>query len=105
MCILTNGFSHHYQLDEPTFIFRVVRYDFYLFIFSHFSMKCLCANRIAHIWGHSFGLCPIKGMPGLNELTCDLSVTYLVCMLAARTHGLSPKNVSMARILFVRVGA
>ena len=25
---LTNGFSHHYQLDEFTFIFRGVRSDF-----------------------------------------------------------------------------
>ena len=25
---LTNGFSHHYQLDEYTFIFRDVRSDF-----------------------------------------------------------------------------
>ena len=25
---LTNGFSHHYQLDESTFIFRDVRSDF-----------------------------------------------------------------------------
>ena len=42
---LTNGFSHHYQLDEFTFIFRGVRSDYYFL--SHFSMKFLCANRIA----------------------------------------------------------
>ena len=42
---LTNGFSHHYQLGESTFIFRGVRSDFY--ILSDFSMKFLCANRIA----------------------------------------------------------
>ena len=42
---LTNGFSHHYQLGLSTFIFRGVRSDFYFL--SHFSMKCLCANRIA----------------------------------------------------------
>ena len=41
----TNGFSHHYQLGESTFICRCVRSDFYFF--SHFSMKFLCANRIA----------------------------------------------------------
>ena len=41
---LTNGFSHHH-LDESTFIFRGVRYDFYFL--SHFSMKFLNANRIA----------------------------------------------------------
>ena len=40
---LTNGFSHHYHLDEFIFIFRGVRSDF----LSHFSMKFLCANRIA----------------------------------------------------------
>ena len=42
---LTNGFSHYYQLGESTFIFRGVRSDFYFL--SHFSMKFLCANRIA----------------------------------------------------------
>ena len=42
---LTNGFSHHYQLDESTFIFMGVRSDFYFL--SHFLMKFLCANRIA----------------------------------------------------------
>ena len=26
---LTNGFSHHYHLDESTFIFRSVRIEFY----------------------------------------------------------------------------
>ena len=35
--ILTNGFSHHYQLDESTFIFGGVRCDFYFL--SHFSMN------------------------------------------------------------------
>ena len=43
---LTNGFAHHYQLDESTFIFRGVRSDFQFL--SHFSMKkLLLANRIA----------------------------------------------------------
>ena len=42
---LTNGFSHHYQLDEPTFIFRGVSSDFYILL--NFSMKILFANRIA----------------------------------------------------------
>ena len=41
----TNGFSHHYHLGESTFIFRGVRSDFYFL--SDFSMKFLCANRIA----------------------------------------------------------
>ena len=38
---LTNGFSHHYQLDESTFIFRGVRSVYYFL--SHFSMKFLAA--------------------------------------------------------------
>ena len=42
---MTNGFSHHYLLDESTFIFRGVRTDFEFL--SHFSMKILYANRIA----------------------------------------------------------
>ena len=42
---LINGFSHPYQLGEATFFFRGVRSDFYLL--SHFSMKFLCANKIA----------------------------------------------------------
>ena len=42
---LTNGFSHHFRLGESTFIFRGDRSDFYFL--SHFSMKFLCANRIA----------------------------------------------------------
>ena len=42
---MTNGFSHHYHLEESTFVFRGVRSDFYFL--SHFSMKFFCANRIA----------------------------------------------------------
>ena len=42
---LTNGFSHHYQMGESTFIFRGVRCDFPSL--SDFSMKFACANRIA----------------------------------------------------------
>ena len=42
---LTNGFSHRYHLGESTFNFRGVRSD--IFFKSHFSMKFLCANRIA----------------------------------------------------------
>ena len=40
-----NGFSHCYHFDESTFIFRGVRSDFYFL--SKYSMKFLCANRIA----------------------------------------------------------
>ena len=42
---LTNGFSHRYQLGESTSINRGVRCDFKILF--HFSMKFLCANRIA----------------------------------------------------------
>ena len=57
---LTNCFSHHYQLDESTFTFRGVRSD--LYFLSHFSMKFLCANRIApdgtpHSAASHLGLC------------------------------------------------
>ena len=46
---LMNGFSHRYQLGESSFIFRGIRSDFFL---SRFSMKLLCANRIAPDWGY-----------------------------------------------------
>ena len=49
---LTNGFSHHYYLEESTFIFRGVRSDFHFL--SHFSMKFLCANKIAPRWDAAF---------------------------------------------------
>ena len=42
---LTNGFSHHYQLGESTFILRGVRGDFQFF--NNFLMKIHLANRIA----------------------------------------------------------
>ena len=42
--LTTNGFSHHYQLDESTFIFRDFS-DFYCL--SQFLMNFLLANRIA----------------------------------------------------------
>ena len=61
---MTNVFSHHYQLDESTFIFRDVRSDFY-FLFD-FSMKFLCVLR-RHIWGYAVCLCSIKRTPGLYE--------------------------------------
>ena len=41
----TKGPSHYNHLGESTFIFRGVRCVFYFL--SHFSMKFLCANRIA----------------------------------------------------------
>ena len=64
---LTNGFSHHYQLDESTFISRGVRSDFQFL--SHFFMKFLQANRIAPDGTpRSACPCPIKRTPGSNEL-------------------------------------
>ena len=41
---LTNGFSHNYQMDESTFIFRGVRSDFYFFI-SFFDVISLCKKN------------------------------------------------------------
>ena len=42
---LTSGLSHHYYLDESTFILRGFSWEFdFLF---HFSVKFLQANRIA----------------------------------------------------------
>ena len=52
---LTNEFSHHYQLDEPTFLFRGVR----IFIISFFDASHL---------GLCFCLCPTKRVPDLYEL-------------------------------------
>ena len=53
-------FPHHYQMGEFTFILRGVRSDSYFS--SHFSMKFLCANRIApdgmkHSATSHLGLC------------------------------------------------
>ena len=42
---LTNGFSHHCQLDESTFISRGIRSDFQFL--NKFLMKILLANRTA----------------------------------------------------------
>ena len=41
---LTNGFAHHYHLDESIFIFRGVRNDFYFFI-SFFDEISLCKQN------------------------------------------------------------
>ena len=87
-----NGFSHHYLLGESTSVLRGIRCDLILF---SFSMKILCANRIApdgtphsaasrtrrHIWGYSVCLCPIKGTQGLNELKAGNKVVsfFFIC--------------------------
>ena len=44
--LVTNGFSHYYQLDESTFVLRGFGSIFVSFLF-HFSMKFKRANRIA----------------------------------------------------------
>ena len=63
-------FHHNYQLGESTFIFGGVKSDFY--VLSHFSMKFLCANRLAPdgtprsagshlgLLGFAVCLCPTK---------------------------------------------
>ena len=53
---VTNGYSHPYHLDEPTFIFRGIRSNFSLLF--QFLMEFNSANRI--VWGYSLCLCPIK---------------------------------------------
>ena len=49
---LTNGFSHHYQLDESTFIVRGVRSDF-LFFISFFDEISLCKQNRSR-WDAAF---------------------------------------------------
>ena len=83
---MANGFSHHYQLDESTFVLRGVRSD--LYFLSHFSMKFLCANRKPqmgchvlrrHVWCYlgfwSGNLFLIAPFPDL----CLLVLFYTVC--------------------------
>ena len=53
---LTNGFSHHYQLGESTFIFRGARSDFLNFIqflYKKFSKQTESPQMGRHIWGYS----------------------------------------------------
>ena len=45
--LTTNGSSHHYQLDESTFIFRDFTCKSDFTCLSQFLMKFLLANRIA----------------------------------------------------------
>ena len=64
---LKNGFSHHYQLGESTFIFRGVRSDFY-FLSHFFDEISLCKQNSPRwddalrrpIWGYAVCLCPTK---------------------------------------------
>ena len=44
--LVTNGLSHPYHLDKPTFILRGIM-SYFEFLF-YFSMKFKIANRIAH---------------------------------------------------------
>ena len=56
---LTNGFSHHYQLDESTFILRGVKsgfYFFYFFLISFFDEIFLCKQDSPR-WASHLGLC------------------------------------------------
>ena len=75
---LMNGFSHHYHLGESTFILRDIRVILkFIPFFDEFSLmhkqteKPQMGHRVLrhHIWGYFVCLCPIKGMPGLKELT------------------------------------
>ena len=57
---LTNGFFHHYQLGEFTFIFRGVRSDFYFFIAFFYENSLSKQNgprwdslSAHHIWGYA----------------------------------------------------
>ena len=82
---LTNRFSHHYQLDESTFVFRGVRCDF--ICLSHISMTFLCANRIppdgtprsaaSHLGLFCLPMSQ-KRTPGLNELSHIMRKSVLV---------------------------
>ena len=49
---LTNGFSHRYQLDESTFIFRGVGSDFYFFI--QFSDEIPLSKQDSPRWDAAF---------------------------------------------------
>ena len=58
---LTNGFSHHYQLGESTFIFRDIRGDFK---FSYkYLMKIRSANRVAAFCGVTSGAILFANVP------------------------------------------
>ena len=50
---LTNGFFHHYQLDESTFIFRGVRSDFYFFL-SDFCDEISLGKQNSPRWDAAF---------------------------------------------------
>ena len=78
---MTNGFSHYNHLDESTFILGesgVILNDYSFFY--NFSLS----KQNSPIWDAAFCgvtsgamlfcLCPIKGTPGLNELSRILSM-------------------------------
>ena len=67
---MTNGFSHPYQMDESTFIFRGSVSDFFISFFdekqkSKQNSPSWDAAIRRHIWGYSVCLCPIKRTSGL----------------------------------------
>ena len=60
---MTNGLSHRYHLDEPTFTFRVIQF------FDEFSPSKQNSPRWdAAFWGYILCLCPTKRTTGLDEL-------------------------------------
>ena len=73
---VTNGLSHPYHLDEPTFILGTSGVFFFIYIsFIHKIHVSKHKNphmgrpvSQRHIWGYSVYLCPIKRTPGLYEL-------------------------------------
>ena len=65
---MTNGFSHHYNFDESTFIFRGVGSDYYFHLI--FSMEFLC---------YSVCLCPTKRTPDLYEIIVQCTVNRHNC--------------------------
>ena len=56
-------------------------------------MGCPILRR--HIWGYAVCLCPIKGMPGLNELKTGFLTSRLCCVWMTRlcTHSLFSQGV------------
>ena len=51
---LTNGFSHHYRLDESTFIFRGVMSDFFFLFFISFIVEFPPSKQNSPRWDAAF---------------------------------------------------
>ena len=91
---LMNGFSHHNQLDESTFIFRGIRSEFR---FSYkFLMKILFANRIVtdgtphsvalHLWLYCL---PMSHKKDARLKLVNFSRTQYEDSLSIKSHGTS----------------